>query len=155
MPTLGIPADLATYMPDLPERLAWSHLVIARAGASTIAELTAAGRPAILVPLPSATDDHQTANAREMARSGGARVIAQHQLHAGRARQADAEAGARAAGARQRRRPRQGVGRPSARDRRRSPTWSSGSATTARKSIPVQRAVKDKIRKPIAGGAYA
>ena len=74
---LGIPADLATYMPDLPDRLAWSHLVIARAGASTIAELTAAGRPAILVPLPSATDDHQTANAREMARAGGARMIAQ------------------------------------------------------------------------------
>lgn len=75
--SLGIPADLATYMPDLPERLAWSHLVIARAGASTIAELTAAGRPAILIPLPSATDDHQTYNAREMARSGGARMISQ------------------------------------------------------------------------------
>ena len=74
---LGIPADLATYLPDLPERLAWSHLVIARAGASTIAELTVAGRPAILIPLPSATDDHQTANAREMARSGGARMISQ------------------------------------------------------------------------------
>ncbi|WP_114954218.1 undecaprenyldiphospho-muramoylpentapeptide beta-N-acetylglucosaminyltransferase [Sphingosinicella terrae] len=74
---LAIPADLATYMPDLPERLSWSHLVIARAGASTIAELTAAGRPAILVPLPSATDDHQTANAREMARSGGARMVPQ------------------------------------------------------------------------------
>lgn len=74
---LGIPADLATYLPDLPQRLAWAHLVIARAGASTIAELTAAGRPAILVPLPSATDDHQTYNAREMARAGGARTIAQ------------------------------------------------------------------------------
>jgi UDP-N-acetylglucosamine--N-acetylmuramyl-(pentapeptide) pyrophosphoryl-undecaprenol N-acetylglucosamine transferase len=74
---LGIPADLATYLPDLPERLAWSHLVIARAGASTIAELTAAGRPAILIPLPSATDDHQSVNAREMSRAGGARTIAQ------------------------------------------------------------------------------
>ena len=74
---LGIPADLATYLPDLPDRLAWSHLVIARAGASTIAELTAAGRPAILIPLPSATDDHQTANAREMAKAGGARMIPQ------------------------------------------------------------------------------
>ena len=74
---LGIPADLATYLPDLPERLGWAHIVIARAGASTIAELTAAGRPAILVPLPSATDDHQTANAREMAGGGGARVIRQ------------------------------------------------------------------------------
>jgi UDP-N-acetylglucosamine--N-acetylmuramyl-(pentapeptide) pyrophosphoryl-undecaprenol N-acetylglucosamine transferase len=72
-----IAADLATYLPDLPEQLAWAHLVIARAGASTIAELTAAGRPAILVPLPSATDDHQTVNAREITRAGGARTIAQ------------------------------------------------------------------------------
>ncbi len=74
---LGIPADLATYLPDLPDRLAWSHLVIARAGASTIAELTAAGRPAILIPLPSATDNHQVSNAREMAKAGGARMILQ------------------------------------------------------------------------------
>jgi UDP-N-acetylglucosamine--N-acetylmuramyl-(pentapeptide) pyrophosphoryl-undecaprenol N-acetylglucosamine transferase len=75
--SLGIPADLATYIGDMPDKLAWTHLVIGRAGASTIAELTAAGRPAILVPLPSATDDHQTANAREMAKAGGARMIAQ------------------------------------------------------------------------------
>ena len=74
---LGIPAELLTYIEDMPDRIADAHLVIARAGASTIAELTAAGRPAILVPLPSATDDHQTANAREMARAGGARMIAQ------------------------------------------------------------------------------
>jgi UDP-N-acetylglucosamine--N-acetylmuramyl-(pentapeptide) pyrophosphoryl-undecaprenol N-acetylglucosamine transferase len=74
---LGIPAELATYLPDLPDKLGWAHLVIARAGASTIAELTAAGRPAILVPLPSATDDHQTYNAREMAKAGGARMINQ------------------------------------------------------------------------------
>ncbi|PKP91267.1 MAG: undecaprenyldiphospho-muramoylpentapeptide beta-N-acetylglucosaminyltransferase [Alphaproteobacteria bacterium HGW-Alphaproteobacteria-16] len=73
----GIPAEIATYLPDLPERLAWAHIVIARAGASTIAELTAAGRPAILVPLPSATDDHQTANAREISEAGGARTIPQ------------------------------------------------------------------------------
>ncbi len=73
----GIPAETATYLPDLPEHLAWTHLVIARAGASTIAELTAAGRPAILVPLPTATDDHQTVNAREITKAGGARTIAQ------------------------------------------------------------------------------
>ena len=73
----GIPADVQTYLTDLPERLGWSHLVIARAGASTIAELTAAGRPAILVPLPSAMDDHQTANVREMVAAGGARAIAE------------------------------------------------------------------------------
>ena len=74
---LSIAADLATYLPDLPEHLAWAHLVIARAGASTLAELTCAGRPAILVPLPSATDDHQTVNAREMTAAGGARTIDQ------------------------------------------------------------------------------
>src|SRR2546423_12240992 len=61
----------------MPDKLADAHLVIARAGASTIAELTAAGRPAILVPFPSATDDHQTANAREMTKAGGARAIQQ------------------------------------------------------------------------------
>lgn len=72
-----IPAEIATYLPDMPEHLAWSHIVIARAGASTIAELTAAGRPAILVPLPTATDDHQTANAREISEAGGARTISQ------------------------------------------------------------------------------
>src|SRR3546814_10691105 len=63
---------------DLPERLGWSHLVVARSGASTIADLTAAGRPAILVPLPSAMDDHQTANVREMVESGGARRSEEH-----------------------------------------------------------------------------
>ena len=72
-----IPATCATYIADMPDELAWAHLVIARAGASTIAELTAAGRPAILVPLPSATDDHQTVNAREMTAAGGARTIPQ------------------------------------------------------------------------------
>ncbi len=77
---LGIPAELMTYIADMPDKIADAHLVIARAGASTIAELTAAGRPAILVPLPSATDDHQTANAREMARAGGARMITQSEF---------------------------------------------------------------------------
>ena len=72
-----IPATISTYIDDMPGELAWAHLVIARAGASTIAELTAAGRPAILVPLPSATDDHQTVNAREITQAGGARTIAQ------------------------------------------------------------------------------
>lgn len=74
---LNIPAELLTYIEDMPERIGDAHLIIARAGASTIAELTAAGRPAILVPLPIATDDHQTVNAREMAKAGGARVIVQ------------------------------------------------------------------------------
>ena len=77
---LNIPAELMTYIEDMPDRLAEAHLVIARAGASTIAELTAAGRPAILIPLPIATDDHQTVNAREMAKAGGARMIPQDEF---------------------------------------------------------------------------
>ena len=56
----------------MPEQLAWAHLVIARAGASTIAELTAAGRPAILVPLPGAIDQDQMANAGVLEGVGGA-----------------------------------------------------------------------------------
>ncbi len=72
-----IPAELGTYFEDMHERLAGTHLFIGRAGASTIAELTAVGRPAILVPLPIATDDHQAANTREMIKAGGARMIQQ------------------------------------------------------------------------------
>ena len=74
---LGIPAELTTYIEDMPDKLADAHLVIGRAGASSLAELTVAGRPAILIPFPSATDDHQTANAREITRAGGARTIQQ------------------------------------------------------------------------------
>ena len=72
-----IPAELATYFDDMAQRLADAHLFIGRAGASTIAELTAVGRPAILVPLPIATDDHQSANAAAMVAAGGARAIRQ------------------------------------------------------------------------------
>jgi UDP-N-acetylglucosamine--N-acetylmuramyl-(pentapeptide) pyrophosphoryl-undecaprenol N-acetylglucosamine transferase len=74
----GIPAELASFFEDMAARLADAHLFIGRAGASTIAELTAVGRPAILVPLPIATDDHQAANTREIVKAGGARSIRQH-----------------------------------------------------------------------------
>ena len=73
----GIPAELGSYFEDMATRLADAHLFIGRAGASTIAELTAVGRPAILVPLPIATDDHQAYNTREMVKAGGARMIRQ------------------------------------------------------------------------------
>jgi UDP-N-acetylglucosamine--N-acetylmuramyl-(pentapeptide) pyrophosphoryl-undecaprenol N-acetylglucosamine transferase len=72
-----IPAELGTYFEDMQARLAGTHLFVGRAGASTIAELTAVGRPAILVPLPIATDDHQAANTREIVAAGGARAIRQ------------------------------------------------------------------------------
>lgn len=73
----GIPAELGIYFEDMQARLAKAHLFIGRAGASTIAELTAVGRPAILVPLPIATDDHQAANTCEIVKAGGARMIRQ------------------------------------------------------------------------------
>jgi UDP-N-acetylglucosamine--N-acetylmuramyl-(pentapeptide) pyrophosphoryl-undecaprenol N-acetylglucosamine transferase len=73
----GITAELAAFFPDIADRLAHAHLVIARAGASTVAELAVAGRPSILVPLPGAIDDHQSANARALSDARGASVIAQ------------------------------------------------------------------------------
>jgi UDP-N-acetylglucosamine--N-acetylmuramyl-(pentapeptide) pyrophosphoryl-undecaprenol N-acetylglucosamine transferase len=76
----GIVADLSPFFPDVAARLVAAHLVIARAGASTVAELAVAGRPAILVPLPSAIDDHQSANARALAEAGGAWVMPQKQF---------------------------------------------------------------------------
>jgi len=73
----GVNAELNSFFTDVPERLAACQLAIARAGASTVAELGVVGRPAILVPYPFATDDHQAANADSFAESGGAWVIGQ------------------------------------------------------------------------------
>lgn len=78
----GVAADIRPYFTDLPAEIARAHVVVARAGASTVAELAVAGRPAILVPLPIATDDHQTDNARALADAGGAVVIQQPQFTA-------------------------------------------------------------------------
>lgn len=71
----GVAAEIAPFFDDLPDRLATTHLVVARAGASTIAELTAIGRPSLLAPLPTATGDHQNANARALSEAGGAEVL--------------------------------------------------------------------------------
>ena len=73
----AIPAELDSFFDDVPARLAAAHLVIARAGASTVGELTATGRPAILVPLPGAIDNHQAANARALTEAGAAWTILQ------------------------------------------------------------------------------
>ena len=72
----GVAAELTTFFPDLPARLAAAHFVIARAGASTVAELCAIGRPALLVPLPGAIDNHQAFNAA----ASGAAVLDQAAL---------------------------------------------------------------------------
>ena len=69
--------ELQTFFTDMPQRLAAAHLVIARAGASTVSELTAAGRPAILVPYPHAMDDHQHKNATQMVEQGAAWLMPQ------------------------------------------------------------------------------
>lgn len=73
----GLSAELKPFLDDMPARLAAAHLVICRAGASSIAELTAAGRPSLMVPLPNSIDDHQTANARAIEERGGGWVLLQ------------------------------------------------------------------------------
>ncbi len=78
----GIAAEVDSFFTDVPERLARAQLVICRAGASTVAELAAIGRPALLVPYPHATDDHQAANARAFADAGAGWVIPQAGLSA-------------------------------------------------------------------------
>ncbi len=76
----GIACEPKGFFDDMPERLGAAHLVIGRAGASTVAELAAAGRPGLLVPYPAATDDHQTANAQRLAEAGGGWVMTQPSL---------------------------------------------------------------------------
>ena len=78
----GIAADVRAFFDDMPKRLAECHLVIGRAGASTMAELTCVGRPAILIPYPFAVDDHQAANAARLCDAAGAWMIPQADLTA-------------------------------------------------------------------------
>lgn len=80
----GVGCEIRAYFTDLPAEIARAHVIIARAGASTVAELSVAGRPAILVPLPIATDDHQTDNAEGLAAAGGAIMVPQPQFTAER-----------------------------------------------------------------------
>ncbi len=78
----GITAELAPFFTDMPALYAAAQLVIARAGASTCAELATTGRPSILVPLPGAIDDHQAANASALEKAGAALVIPQRDFSA-------------------------------------------------------------------------
>jgi UDP-N-acetylglucosamine--N-acetylmuramyl-(pentapeptide) pyrophosphoryl-undecaprenol N-acetylglucosamine transferase len=94
---LGVPAELAVFFNDLPNRIADSHLVIARSGASTVAELAAIGRPAILVPLPHALDQDQLANATVLVTAGGAHLIRQDEFTAERLAQELSQLAAKAA----------------------------------------------------------
>ncbi|HUN51374.1 MAG TPA: undecaprenyldiphospho-muramoylpentapeptide beta-N-acetylglucosaminyltransferase [Candidatus Sulfotelmatobacter sp.] len=83
----GIAADLAAFVEDVPALLASTHLCIARAGASTVAEIALAGRPVVLVPYAAAMDDHQTANAKTLVAAGGAWLMPEAKFTPGALRQ--------------------------------------------------------------------
>lgn len=75
---LNMDVELKPFFDDVPARLAAAHLLVCRSGASTVAELTAAGRPAVMVPLPNSIDDHQMANAKAVEAIGGGWVLAEN-----------------------------------------------------------------------------
>lgn len=70
----GIAAEVQPFFADVPDRIAAAHLVVSRSGASSLADITVIGRPAILIPFAAATGDHQTANAQALADAGAAHV---------------------------------------------------------------------------------
>ncbi|MBN9044767.1 MAG: undecaprenyldiphospho-muramoylpentapeptide beta-N-acetylglucosaminyltransferase [Rhizobiales bacterium] len=77
---LAVPADVAPFFTDMPARMADAHFVISRSGASTVSEIAAIGRPALLVPFPHALDHDQAANAAALSAAGGAQVVRQSEL---------------------------------------------------------------------------
>ena len=79
----GIDADIWAFINDMPQQMKTAHLVICRAGASSVAELAASGRPSILVPFPDAMDDHQTLNAQTVVQAGGGWCIPENEMSAG------------------------------------------------------------------------
>ncbi|MDT1061556.1 undecaprenyldiphospho-muramoylpentapeptide beta-N-acetylglucosaminyltransferase [Paracoccus sp. CPCC 101403] len=78
----GIEAEVQPFFEDVPQRLTDCHLVVSRAGASSLADITVIGRPAILIPFAAASGDHQTANARALGESGAAMVLPESVLDA-------------------------------------------------------------------------
>jgi UDP-N-acetylglucosamine--N-acetylmuramyl-(pentapeptide) pyrophosphoryl-undecaprenol N-acetylglucosamine transferase len=76
----GLQADVEPFLFDMGRRIADADLIVCRAGATTLAEITAAGKAAILVPLPTATDDHQRKNADALASAGAAHVLLQAEM---------------------------------------------------------------------------
>jgi UDP-N-acetylglucosamine--N-acetylmuramyl-(pentapeptide) pyrophosphoryl-undecaprenol N-acetylglucosamine transferase len=76
----GLQADVEPFLYDMGRQLGSADLIVCRAGATTLAELTAAGKAAILIPLPTATDDHQRKNAEALAEAGAADVLLQRDL---------------------------------------------------------------------------
>jgi len=76
----GIQADVEAFLYDMGRQIGRADLIVCRAGATTLAEITAAGKAAVLVPLPTATDDHQRKNAEALANVGAAEVLLQNEL---------------------------------------------------------------------------
>lgn len=76
----GIAAEVSPFIDNMPQAFARADLLVCRSGASTVAEITAAGKPAIFVPFPQAADDHQRRNAEAIVQGGGAVLIAQSEL---------------------------------------------------------------------------
>jgi UDP-N-acetylglucosamine--N-acetylmuramyl-(pentapeptide) pyrophosphoryl-undecaprenol N-acetylglucosamine transferase len=76
----GLEGDIKPFIQDMPASYGKADIVIGRAGAGTIFELAALGKPSILIPYPQAADDHQTSNARMLSDAGGARMIPQDEL---------------------------------------------------------------------------
>jgi len=79
---LGVEAEISPFFSNMAERIAAAHFVISRSGASTVSEISAIGRPALLVPYPYALDHDQAANAAALAQAGGAEIVAQAELDA-------------------------------------------------------------------------
>jgi UDP-N-acetylglucosamine--N-acetylmuramyl-(pentapeptide) pyrophosphoryl-undecaprenol N-acetylglucosamine transferase len=76
----GVEAEVSVFIDDMAKAYDWADIIVCRAGALTIAELTAAAKPSLLVPFPHAVDDHQTHNARHLVEAGGAELIQQAEL---------------------------------------------------------------------------
>jgi UDP-N-acetylglucosamine--N-acetylmuramyl-(pentapeptide) pyrophosphoryl-undecaprenol N-acetylglucosamine transferase len=75
-------AEVSAFITNMPRAFANADLIVCRSGASTVAEITAAGKPAIFIPFPRAADDHQTRNAQALQKAGAAVLIPQSQLAA-------------------------------------------------------------------------
>ncbi len=80
----GVEGEVAPFIDDMPAAFARADLVVCRAGAGAVAELAAAGKPSILVPLPHAADQHQLRNAEAFEKAGAAVLVLDHEMDGGR-----------------------------------------------------------------------
>ena len=111
-----VPAEVLPYIENMPERFAAADVVVCRAGANTLAELAAAGKPAVLVPFPAAANQHQLRNAEALVRIGAARMILDRELNGGTFVQALSELRSNLAASEQMSRRIRSIARPNATD---------------------------------------